>query len=322
MNANIGAMHYIVTGGAGFIGSNLVRELQRRHADTWVTVVDDFSSGDWRNLDGLRGDVVARPCEELDWGAAFTGLKVDGIYHLASITDTTVTDQRLMLERNVESMRRILIFAHQQGCPVTYASSAATYGLVEGAAVEDQPPSPANVYGFSKMVLDNLGRRAASYGQTVAGVRYFNVYGPGEAHKGKMASMAYQLYLQMAEGRRPRIFEDGQQRRDFVYVRDVVAGTIAAMESGRSGIWNLGSGQARSFNELVILLNKSLGTRLDPDYIENPYVGAYQDFTLADLKRAGEDIGYVPEWQLERGIDHYMQLLQGREARIESGAVR
>jgi ADP-L-glycero-D-manno-heptose 6-epimerase len=137
-----------------------------------------------------------------------------------------------------------------------------------------------------------------------------------------MASMAYQLYQQMAEGRRPRIFTDGSQRRDFVYVRDAVAGTIAAMESGRCGVWNIGSGQARSFNELVIVLNKALGTRLDPDYIENPYVGAYQDFTQANLKHATDDIGYVPEWQLERGVDHYVQLLQGREARIETGAVR
>src|SRR5438045_7374253 len=101
------------------------------------------------------------------------------------------------------------------------------------------------------MVLDNLARKAAQHGVTVVGVRYFNVYGPGEAHKGKMASMAYQLYTQMAAGEHPRIFADGSQRRDFVYVRDAVAGTLLAAQSGRSGVFNIGSGTARSFNELV-----------------------------------------------------------------------
>jgi ADP-L-glycero-D-manno-heptose 6-epimerase len=307
-------MHFIVTGGAGFIGSNLVRELQRRHPNAWLSVVDDFSSGAWQNLVDFRGDVLALPCETLDWERTFGQAEVSGVYHLASITDTTVQDQRLMVERNVEGFRRVLDFAARRGVPVTYASSAATYGLVEGAAVEEQTPEPANVYGFSKMVLDNLARRAAAGGLTVAGVRYFNVYGPGEAHKGKMASMVYQLYRQMQEGRRPRIFTDGHQQRDFVYVRDAVAGTIAAMDSGRSGAYNIGSGTARSFNELVIVLNRTLSTNLPPDYIDNPYIGAYQNFTLADLKRSKDELGYAPEWPLERGVEHYVEVLQGEVA--------
>ena len=138
-------------------------------------VVDDFSSASFKNLAGFEGDVVARPCEELDWHSAFASGSVEQIYHLASITDTTVRDQRLMLERNVEGFRRVLEFARQRAVPVVYASSGATYGQRNGLMSEDMTPDPANVYGFSKAILDNLARDAASEGLKVSGVRYFNV---------------------------------------------------------------------------------------------------------------------------------------------------
>jgi ADP-L-glycero-D-manno-heptose 6-epimerase len=304
-------MHIIVTGGAGFIGSNLVAELKRQHPDVWISVVDDFSSADFRNLRGFDGDVVATPCEALDWDAQFGIAKANAIYHLASITDTTVQDQRQMVERNVEGFRRVLDYSLSNGgIPIVYASSAATYGQADGVMREEQPAAPANVYGFSKVILDNLAREAASRGLTIAGVRYFNVYGPHEAHKGRMASMVYQLYKQMSGGQRPRVFRGGEQLRDFVYVKDAVAGTLGAARAGRSGVYNIGSGTATSFNEVIAQLNRALGTSLEPEYIDNPYSSFYQNHTEADLTRSRGEIGYAPQWLPAQGIADYVQWLK------------
>jgi ADP-L-glycero-D-manno-heptose 6-epimerase len=166
------------------------------------------------------------------------------------------------------------------------------------------------VYAFSKAIMDNLATRAASESSNwiIVGLRYFNVYGPREAHKGVPASMVYHLSKQMKAGQRPRIFKHGEQRRDFVYVKDIVAGSILAMRAPLSGIYNLGYGQARSFNELIEILNKSLGTDFEADYIENPHAH-YQNFTEADLANARGALGYEPKFPLEQGVSDYMQWL-------------
>jgi ADP-L-glycero-D-manno-heptose 6-epimerase len=309
-------MRIIVTGGAGFIGSMLVMELQQRHPEAAITVVDDFTSGNFKNLTGFTGDVCATPCEELDWEGQFGYQDLDCIYHLASITDTTVSDQRLMLERNVEGFRGILDYAWAHGVRVVYASSAATYGLAAGVMRESQPPAPANVYGFSKSILDNLARRfrEGGDGPPIAGVRYFNVYGPHEAHKGKMASMVYQLYLQMRAGQRPRVFKHGEQMRDFVYVKDVVEGTILAANCATPGVYNLGSGNATSFNEIIAHLNAAMGTSLAPDYIDNPYQEFYRNHTQADLTLARECLCYSAQWTPEAGIADYVRWLDSTGA--------
>jgi ADP-L-glycero-D-manno-heptose 6-epimerase len=303
-------MQVIATGGAGFIGSNLVWELERNTPDAFVTVIDDFSSADFKNLAGFHGDVIAAGCEALDWEARFAGQEISCIYHLASITDTTFHNQREMLARNVEGFKRALAFAERHGIRLVYASSAATYGQANGIMREDQPPAPANVYGFSKMVLDNLARAANQRGASVAGVRYFNVYGPREAHKGKMASMVYQLYLQLKAGQAPRVFKHGGQKRDFVYVKDAVAGTLAAGASAANGVFNIGCGVAADFNEVIALLNKALGTSKPTDYIENPYEAFYQNHTEADLSRSKVGIGYNPQWLPDTGIADYVAWLE------------
>ncbi len=302
----------LVTGGAGFIGSNLTLALQEKFPDAHLTVIDDFRSGDFKNLAGYREDFIARNLATLDWREQFGNEKFDAIFHLASITDTTNHDQFEQVHDNVESFRRILNFARPTRTRIIYASSASTYGATTEASVESNSAAPTNAYSFSKVIIDNIALRAAAESPDwiIVGLRYFNVYGPREAHKGVPASMVYHLAQQMKAGQRPRIFKHGEQKRDFVYVKDAVEGSIRALEASQSGIYNLGSGRARSFNELVDILNKCLGTNFQPDYIDNPHAH-YQNFTEADLRKARNALGYEPRFRLEEGVRDYMQWLYG-----------
>jgi ADP-L-glycero-D-manno-heptose 6-epimerase len=306
------SLNLIVTGGAGFIGSNLTLALQERFPNARLTVIDDFRSGDFKNLSGYRGDFIAQNLATLDWREQFGNESFDAILHLASITDTTLHDQFLQVHDNVESFRRILNFARPGKTRIIYASSAATYGPATGASVESNGAAPANIYAFSKVIIDNIAIRAAAESPDwiIIGLRYFNVYGPREAHKGRPASMVYHLAQQMKTGQRPRIFKHGEQKRDFVYVKDIVDGSILALEAKQSGIYNLGCGQARSFNELVDILNTYLGTKLQADYIDNPHAH-YQNFTEADLDKVRSALGYQPQFPLEDGVRDYMKWLYG-----------
>ncbi len=306
------SLNLIITGGAGFIGSNLTLALQERFPEARLTVIDDFRSGDFKNLAGYRGDFVAQNLATLNWREQFGKEKFDAIFHLASITDTTMHDQFLQVYDNVESFRRILNFARPSRTRIIYASSAATYGPATGASVESNGAAPANIYAFSKVIIDNIAIRAAAESPDwiIIGLRYFNVYGPREAHKGRSASMVYHLAQQMKTGQRPRIFKHGEQKRDFVYVKDIVDGSILALEAKESGIYNLGCGQARSFNELVDILNTYLGTKLPPDYIDNPHAH-YQNFTEADLDKVRSTLGYGPQFPLEEGVRDYLKWLYG-----------
>ncbi|MHB8522604.1 MAG: ADP-glyceromanno-heptose 6-epimerase [Limisphaerales bacterium] len=306
----------LVAGGAGFIGSNLALALQEKFPDARIVVIDDFRSGDFRNLRGYRGDFVAADISRLDWPAQFKDQGFEAIFHEASITDTTVHDQFRQTHDNVEGFRRLLEFAATTRTPVVYASSAATYGITTGQMAEDQPPAPANIYAFTKVQLDNLARdyRRRHPEWRIVGVRYFNVYGPREAHKQAAASMIYQLYRQMKQGRRPRVFRAGEQKRDFVYVKDVVALTLRAISAPRSVVYNCGSGQAFSFNDVIAALNRSLGTQLEPEYFENPYGDFYQTHTEADLTLSRSELNYKPQYPPAAGIADYVALLEGRPA--------
>ncbi|MBL9138652.1 MAG: ADP-glyceromanno-heptose 6-epimerase [Verrucomicrobiales bacterium] len=303
----------LVTGGAGFIGSNLVLALQERYPEAEITVVDDFRSGDFRNLRGFRGDFVAADVSRLDWHQQFRDQQFDAIFHEASITDTTEHNQVLQAHDNIEGFRRLLEYAGSSQSPVVYASSAATYGISSGANREDQSPAPANIYAFSKVHLDNLARKYTRRHPTwkVVGLRYFNVYGPNEVHKKAAASMIYQLYAQMKAGRRPRVFKAGEHKRDFVYVKDVVAMTIAALGAAPGSIYNCGSGSPFSFNEVIQELNRGLGTSLEPEYFENPY-SFYQPHTEADMTKAQTELKFQPQYPPARGIADYVAILEQR----------
>lgn len=301
---------YLVTGGAGFIGSNIAKTLEAQGHE--VTVMDDFSkNGNFKNLIGFKGDVIT--ADLFDYMP--TDMYFDAIFHEAAITDTTVMDQKAMMEQNVEAFKNLLTFAAENEIKkVIYASSAATYGNGPVPNVETQPTHPENVYGFSKVIMDNVARQfsADNNDMAIIGLRYFNVYGPGEYYKGKMASMVYQLYNQMKAGKRPRVFKYGEQQRDFVYVKDIVKINLCALNNGKeTGVYNAATGIPRDYNAIITCLNKELGTNLEPEYIDNPYP-FFQLKTQADMTLAKEKLGYEPDYSLEAGIADYVSILEGQ----------
>ncbi len=313
----------LVTGGAGYIGANIAAALIRRPG-TDVIVVDDFSSGDWRNLIHVDCEVRALDCDDPALLDEIAAGGFSAIFHEAAITDTTVMDQRLMIEANTNAFASLLAASHASGTRVVYASSAGTYGNSPAPNRVGEGEEPENIYGFSKLAMDRVARRWYDrHSAPVIGLRYFNVYGPGEAHKNeragnKTASMMLQLYEQVKAGKKPRLFKYGEQKRDFVYIRDVIGANLAALDAPRSGVCNVGSGQARSFNDIVAVLEQCLERPLEIDYFDNPF-SFYQMHTEADLSATQELLGWRPEWTLERGMGEYIALLErGHRGPVET----
>jgi len=299
----------IVTGGAGFIGSNLIEALNAR-GDREILVVD--RSADSRNLANLRISGFMPP-DEFRRAIERDALprQIEAIFHQGACADTTCDDRDYMMDNNFTFSTEILRFALARRIPLVYASSAAVYGASTAFAPTRENEHPLNLYGVSKLDFDNHVREvAASSESVVAGLRYFNVYGPRESHKGKMASMVYQLYRQLRTSGRARLFTgtggyaDGEQRRDFVFVGDVVRVNLALAEGAmRSGIFNVGSGQSRSFNDVANTIVERIGAGAI-EYVPFPenLAGRYQSFTQADLSglRAA---GYSEKFSsLEDGI--------------------
>ena len=304
----------LITGGAGFIGSNLAATLVKR-PNTDVVIADDFSSGDWRNLIHVDCEVRAADCDDFDLLDEIAAGKFTAVMHQAAITDTTVMDQRLMVEVNTNAFASILEASAKSGTRVVYASSAGTYGNSEAPNKVGSGEEPENIYGFSKLAMDRVAARWYEKHPTpIVGLRYFNVYGPGEHHKNecegnKTASMILQMYQRAKAGEQLRLFKYGEQMRDFVYIRDVIAANLAALEAPRSGVCNVGSGKARSFNDIVENLGKQLDESFDVEYIDNPFT-FYQMHTEADLSESKAIMGWEPSWSLEKGIEDYVQLLE------------
>ncbi|CAF0705285.1 NAD-dependent epimerase/dehydratase family protein [Candidatus Methylacidithermus pantelleriae] len=301
----------LVTGGGGFIGSNLLLALQSLYPAEQLITIDNFQSSDFRNLEGYRGDLILADLHEDQWRRWIPAKKVKLVFHLASLTDTTVLDPKAHLLCNVEGWRRLLDHFAQVSTRIIYASSASVYGIRPGVQKVGDPLRPANAYAFSKVLMENLANSFCSQNpdRVLVGLRYFNVYGPREAHKRKSASMAWQLAQQIRNQKRVRIFVDGHQRRDFVYIHDAVQATVAAAHAPLSpGHWrfNVGSGRSHSFLELVTFLAHTLGERAEVEFFECPYP-FYQTHTEADLFETRRFLGFEPAFSLEKGLADYHQ---------------
>ena len=300
-------MRVLVSGGAGFIGSNIALALAKKGAK--VFILDNFYSADFKNIIGLNCEVIVADISEENTFKKLPSL--DAIIHEAAVTDTTLADDRLMMKVNYLGFKNVLNYCLKKKIRLVYASSAGVYGKSKELPMkENQKVNPLNMYAYSKYLCDReVLKLAGKTSIPIVGLRYFNVYGKGEKHKKKASSMIYQIYLQMKEGRRPRLFKYGEQKRDFVYIKDVVAATIKALSLNKVVILNVGYGQARSFNEIVNIFNQYLKKSLEPDYIDNPYSDFYQDYTCADLTLLRKNLKFSPRYSLEEGIKDYLQYL-------------
>ncbi|OLO08677.1 ADP-glyceromanno-heptose 6-epimerase [Salinicola sp. MH3R3-1] len=325
----------VVTGGAGFIGANLVKALNARgHLD--VMVVDDLSDGTkFVNLadctlgDYLdKDDFLARVKAELGGemrGEAGGLPPIEAIFHEGACSDTTEWDGRFMLENNFEYSKVLLEYCQAKRIPFLYASSAATYGGSEVFVEDPAHEKPLNVYGYSKLLFDQYVRaRWDEFDSQVVGFRYFNVYGPREQHKGKMASVAYHHHSQVQRGENPKLFgawdgyEAGMQSRDFVYVGDVVDVNLWFLDNPEvSGIFNLGTGRAEPFKAIaetaIDFYSDKDGAKVEIEYIDFPdeLKGRYQSYTRADIGRLRE-AGYRAEFKTVReGVSAYLEWLNG-----------
>ncbi|TDO06658.1 MULTISPECIES: ADP-glyceromanno-heptose 6-epimerase [Halomonas] len=317
----------VVTGGAGFIGSNLVKALNARGHDE-VLVVDDLSDGTkFVNLaDCTLGDYLDKEEFLARVKAALNGEAshlppIEAIFHEGACSDTTEWNGRFMLENNFEYSKVLLNFCQRQGIPFIYASSAAIYGGSEVFFEAPEHEKPLNVYGYSKLLFDQYVRaRHDDFISQVVGLRYFNVYGPREQHKGKMASVAYHHHTQISAGQNVKLFgawegyEAGMQSRDFVYVGDVVDVNLWFLDHPEaSGIFNLGTGSAEPFKAIGETVVDYYG-RGRIEYIDFPeeLKGRYQSYTRADISRLRE-AGYDGEFRsVAQGVREYLEWLNGK----------
>jgi ADP-L-glycero-D-manno-heptose 6-epimerase len=334
---------YIVTGGAGFIGANLVAELLKRNPGSHIYIVDDFRSGSYANIveachragvGPFTGTVLSDSVGELNWQPALLGIQPKAVFHLAAITDTLEFDEQKMLRANTEPFAEILESCIECDVPLVYASSAATYGSPdqrEPFALETAG-NPNNVYGFSKWLMDaevfrffDQRKAAGEPMPHVVGLRYFNVFGPGEARKGKMASMVWHLTNQVLDGKKPGLFNFGEHERDQVFVEDVVSCTIAGAAQGVTpGVYNLGSGRTTSFNQIAEAINEALGLDLEPRYFEMPeaMIPTYQPYTCADMSETKLGLNWSPAWSPMDAMIRYARQIatdrKGAAASIEA----
>ena len=333
-NIDFNTKTILITGGAGFIGSNLAFYFQNNYPEATVVIFDSFRSGEtlsngnlksfghYKNLLGFNGIVISG---DINDATALKKLeesyKFDYIFHQAAISDTTASEQDLMIRTNVNAYEELLKIAIRQGANMIYASSAATYGDSDRFEVGYEQPN--NVYGFSKVMMDNISYKYIKDGVdiSIVGLKYFNVYGEREFFKNKTASMVVQFGHQILAELTPKLFEGSDKiLRDFIYIEDVIQANIKACSPKNSGVYNVGTGKARSFEDIVNILQKELKIDNGKEYIPNPYVGQYQFFTEANIETTKKALGYEPQFEMEDGIRAYIpEIKRVFESEVKDG---
>ena len=323
----------LVTGGAGFIGSALVWALNSRGIDN-ILVADRLATDEkWRNLSPLRFDDYVSADDLLDAVRSEAPALNDirWVFHLGACASTTERDLGFLMNNNYGYTRQLCEWSVRRAVRFVYASSAATYG--DGSQGMDENESginrlrPLNAYGFSKQLFDLHAKRGGYLGQVV-GLKYFNVFGPNEAHKGEMRSLVSKAFDQLQQTGKIKLFKsykpefrDGEQKRDFLYVKDAVDMTIhLAVRQGTAGLFNLGSGQARTWIDLATAVFAALGKKPEIEFIEMPDVlrGKYQYFTQANIAKLMATGYKGPRYSLEAAVADYVQhyLVPGKNLEV------
>ena len=309
----------LITGGAGFIGSNLAFFFQDNFPKSNIIIFDCFrnaevfangnlrSFGHYKNLIGFNGSIICGNINSKNDLELLSDYKFDYIFHQAAISDTRIYDQEIIMRTNVNSFYGLLAIAKKNRAAMVYASSAATYGNQSSPQTEGKE-SPENPYGYSKYVMDQIAYQYSKENPdlTIVGLRFFNAYGPREYFKAQTSSMLIQLGHQILDGKAPRLFNGSDQIfRDFIYIDDILQAIIKACNPKKNGTYNVGTGISRSFQDISDILQRELGVDLGTEYFRNPYDG-YQMHTQANIGNSKDNLDFLPKVSLEQGIKSYI----------------
>ncbi|MHC1686752.1 MAG: NAD-dependent epimerase/dehydratase family protein [Methanothrix sp.] len=298
-------MSTLVTGGAGFIGSNLVEELLAAGED--VVVLDNMHTGSPGNLDGLKGSlkVIRASCNDLPG----MDLCPERIYHLGIPSSSPMYKKNpYLVGEALNGFTAVFELARKSGARVVYASSSSLYNGLQPPHREDMTIQVADYYTEARLAMERMAELyRILFDVNSAGMRFFSVYGPKEEAKKQYANMVSQFLWEMREGKTPLIFGDGSQTRDFTYVKDVVRALRLAMKSDYHGILNVGTGKAYSFNDVIEILNKDMGLAVRPKHIENP-IKNYVPHTLSDTAKAENVLGFKARYSLVDGVKELLRI--------------